>query len=311
MGIPGQKWVDKIILDLAVFDYLTPEQIARLHRAIGSLTYVKAQLKALVDADLALSIGGRGTNLPLLYTLRGKGRSLASALSEQQRKRFRPTEAREKQTNTYFMRHLLAVNDVLISARLLSQTQPDITLTRLYREPELRRRIYVDVPFRICIEPDGGCQFLSTKIGQERPETWEDFFFIELYRTLPPVKERFKQKIQGYVTYVATGQHEALFATPVLSLAVIAQTPQMMGMLKYWTEEALREIDKPEEGEWFFFCSPDTATASPEELFLSLAGSRHLARPKPRLSILGRIMHREYPITEQARMHALPNTSVG
>jgi hypothetical protein len=36
MGIPGQKWVDKIVLDLAVFDYLTAEQIARLHDAKGS-----------------------------------------------------------------------------------------------------------------------------------------------------------------------------------------------------------------------------------------------------------------------------------
>jgi hypothetical protein len=105
-------------------------------------------------------------------------------------------------------------------------------------------------------------------VGQDGPETWEDFFFIELYRTLPPVKERFKQKIQGYVTYVATGQHEALF-TSALSLAVIAQTEQMMAMLKYWTEEALRERESIADGDWFFFCHLDTATATPEEMFLS------------------------------------------
>jgi hypothetical protein len=252
-----------------VFDYLTAEQIARLHDAKGSLTYVKAQLKALVAANLALSVGGRGTNLPLIYTLRGKGRYLASALSEQQRKRFRPKEAREKQANTYFMRHLLAVNDVLISARLLSDTHPEILLTRMYREPELRRSIYVDVPSKICIEPDASCQFLITEMGHEAPQTWEDFFHIEVYRTLPPVEQRFKQKIQGYVTYVDTGQHEALFQTPVLSIAVVAQTSQMAAILKYWAEEALNEIGRPEEGEWFFFRSLDVSSASPEEMFLT------------------------------------------
>jgi hypothetical protein len=43
----------------------------------------------------------------------------------------------------------------------------------------------------------------------------------------------------------------------------------MMAMLKYWTEEALRERDRPEEGDWFFFCSLNTATASPEDMYLS------------------------------------------
>jgi DNA-binding MarR family transcriptional regulator len=222
-----------ILSVLALFEYLTAEQVTRLCYAKGSLTYVTAQLKALVDRGLALSLGGRGTNLPLIYTLTGKGRSLASTLSGQQPRRFRPKEAWDKQANLFFMRHLLSVNDVLITARLLSQTRPDILLTKMYREPELRRRIYVDVPFRIWIEPDACCQFLVTEIRQERPETWEDCFFIELYRTLPAVKERYKQKIQGYVTYVDTGQHEALFQTPALSIAVIAQPPQMAALLKY------------------------------------------------------------------------------
>jgi hypothetical protein len=275
-----------ILRVLALFDYLTAAQVTRLCYANGSFTYVTTQLKALVEAHLALTIGGRGTSLPRIYTLTGKGRRLASTVSEQQPTRFRPQEAREKQVNLYLMQHTLAVNDVLIGARLLAEGRPDIVLTRLYREPELRRRIYVAVPQKICIEPDGGCQFLSTKMGQERPETWEDFFFIELYRTLPPVKERFKQKIQGYVTYDDTGQHEELFQTPVLSIAVLAQTSQMATMLKQWTEEALQDMERPEEGDWFFFCSLDPATASPEELFLSPAWEQAFGTAKTPLLIL-------------------------
>ena len=274
------------LIGLALFDYLTARQVTRLLYSSGSYTYVTTQLKALVESGLAFTIGGRGTSLPLIYTVTGKGRSLTSSLSGQQPRRFRPAETRQKQTNTYFMRHVLAVNDVLISARLLSESHPDITLMNMSREPELRRRIYVTLPERICIEPDGGCQFLSTETGSEAPQTWEDFFFIELYRTLPPVKERYKQKIQGYVTYVATGQHEALFETSALSLAVIAQTGQMMTLLKSWTEEALTKIDRTAEGDWFFFCSVNPATASPEELFLAPVWEQAFGTTKTALLVM-------------------------
>jgi hypothetical protein len=259
-----------ILTALFAFEYLTARQVTRLCYASGSLTYGKARLKTLVDSGLALCLGGRGTNLPLIYTLSGKGRSLASSLIGQQATRFRPQEAREKQVNLYFMQHLLAVNDVLIGARLLSETHPAITVTNMYREPELRRRIYVDVPAKICIEPDASVQFLITERGLDTSQTWENFFHLEVYRHLPPVKERFKQKIQGYVTYDDIGQHETLFQTPVLSIAVIATSDQITTPLKSWTEEALQEMGRAAEGDWFFFRSiADTATTSPEELFLS------------------------------------------
>jgi hypothetical protein len=96
-----------------------------------------------------------------------------------------------------------------------------------------------------------------------------------------------QQKIQGYVTYVDTGQHEALFNTSALSIAVVAQTPQMAAILKYWTEEALTEIGRPSDGDWFFFCSLDPATASPEELFLSLCWEHAFVTTKTPLLVLG------------------------
>jgi hypothetical protein len=239
-----------ILTALFEFEYLTASQVTKVCYSPGSLTYVKAQLKALVDTGLALSLGGRGTHLPLIYTLTGTGRSRAASLIGQQAKRFRPQEARETQANSYFMHHLLAVNDVLIGARLLAKTSPAIMLTRLYREPELRRSIYVDVPQKICIEPDGSCQFLITEQGHDAIHTWEQFFHLEVYRNLPPVKDRFKQKIQGYVTYAETGQHETLFQTPVPSIAaVFTTTNQIKAILKRWTEDALIEIGRPIDGD--------------------------------------------------------------
>jgi hypothetical protein len=103
---------------------------------------------------------------------------------------------------------------------------------------------------------------------------------------MPPVKERFKQKIQGYVTYVDTGQHEALFQTPALSVAVFAQTSQMATILKYWTEEALTDIGRPEEGDWFFLRSIDTAVASPEEMYLAPQWEKAFGSAKSPLLVL-------------------------
>ena len=60
-----------------------------------------------------------------------------------------------------------------------------------------------------------------------------------------------------------------LFQTPALSIAVIAQTEQMEAILKYLTEEALTEMGRVADGDWFFFRSMNTTSASPEEIFLT------------------------------------------
>jgi hypothetical protein len=73
----------------------------------------------------------------------------------------------------------------------------------------------------------------------------------------------------GYATLAATGQHEVLFQTPALSLAVFAATKPMPATLKRWTEEILEITNQQTEGNRFFFCSLDVAKASPTEMFLT------------------------------------------
>jgi hypothetical protein len=60
----------------------------------------------------------------------------------------------------------------------------------------------------------------------------------------------------------------------------------MATTLKRWTEETLGEIRRPEEGERFFFCNLDTATTSPEELFLSPVWESAFGTTKTPLLIL-------------------------
>jgi hypothetical protein len=85
---------------------------------------------------------------------------------------------------------------------------------------------------------------------------------------------------------VDEGWHEAFFHIPALSLAVIAATDQMAATLKRWTEEVLTEIERPEEGDWFFFCSLDTAIATPEELYLSPVWQKAFSNGKTPLLVL-------------------------
>jgi DNA-binding PadR family transcriptional regulator len=267
--------VEKILVALALFGYLTASQITRLLYAPSSHAHVRKLLNALVAMGFVIALTGRSVTIPRVYTLTEAGQAYLAGLGMPHNKRIRPAEEREKARNLLFVQHTIAVTDVLIAAHLLSQIVPDIQLTRMYTERKLKRTIYVEIPEKICIEPDAACEFESTVLSEGTPHTAVDFFHIEVYRTLPPVEWRFKQKIKGYVTYALSGQHEALFHTPALAIAIIAagsipsKSAQMASTLKRWTEEAITDIGRPEEGDWFFFCSLDPATATPEELFLS------------------------------------------
>jgi hypothetical protein len=263
------KGAQNILSSLAVFDYLTAEQATRLCYSQGSRTYGQAAMKALVDNELALAIGGRGIQLPLLYTLTGKGRHYASMLGVTKGRRFRQAEEMEKGHNPYFLKHTIAVTDVLIAARLLSERVPGIRLPRLYTERELKRKIYVTLSGKTCcLEPDAGLLFRLTETWHDPPETWENFFHIEVYRTHLR-EDRFKHKIHTYAAYAASPRHSALFHTPALAIALFCADDHLAATLKAWTEEVLQEGQQRDLGERFFFCSLNTATASPEELFLS------------------------------------------
>jgi hypothetical protein len=261
----------KILLALARFDYLTAEQVTRLLYAASSLAFVRKKLKSLVAEELIFVLGGRAVNLPVLYTLSGKGRHYVSQLGTPATKRFRPAEEREKAANAFFLRHTIAVTDVLIAACRLTHTVPEIVLTRMYLERELKRIIYVEpvLPIRegkthqrtLCLEPDAAVDFTIH-------EEWQDFFHIEVYRSNLR-EDRFKHKIAGYAAYALSTTHQELFHTPSLAIAVFCATDPMAQSLKRWTEEVLQTLPQPELGEQFFFTSSDPATVSPEELFLS------------------------------------------
>jgi hypothetical protein len=291
----------QLLVALAAFDYLTPSQAARLLGKERSLTYIRETFRSLAAEKLALSLAGRSVTIPRVFTLTAKGREYAGMLwKPASSRRFRPSEEHDKVRNPYFLRHTLAVTDVLIAARLLAKSTPGITLARMYTERALKRKISVAIPQQratggephvrqICLEPDAGVLFRVTESWHNPPETWEDFFFIEVYRNLPPAEWHFKQKVQGYVATVDTGRHEALFHTPALAIAVmtVSESEQMAATLKRWTEETVHEIQQPEQEQRFFFRNvADPAAVSPEALFLSPLWEQAFGSAKTSLLVL-------------------------
>jgi hypothetical protein len=264
---------DKLRFALGEYGFLTLQQlIAVLEYKQGSRIYVHVTMKALVDAGDVLSFGGRGTSLPVIYTLSGSGRRYVSRLGHPRAARYRLAETRTKADNGYFLRHTLAVNDVLIAARLLSRSMPDIILNRVYHERDLRRKIAAALPpaqpggktRQVFLEPDAA---LDVRI-RNNETVWRDFFFVEVYRH-HPMEHRFKQKIAGYVAYASSPQHEALFHTKALTIALFCETTAVKTLLKGWTEQVLTQLRQEQEGERFFFSSVAVSDASPTDIFLS------------------------------------------
>jgi hypothetical protein len=290
------KGAEKILVAISEFDYLTAEQVTRLLYKETSRAFVREKLRALVTQGYVLTLGGRAVNLPLIYTFTSRGRTYAGMLGEQSRKRFCPSEEKEKSENFFFMKHTLAVTDVLIASRLLAQTVPGVTLTRMCLERSLRRKIHVEILdpakpeaerklIKVCIEPNCSLEFIihESNQGTNKLQTWRDFFHVEVYRHLP-METLWKQKVLGYIQYAATGQHQALFYTSALSIAVFAATAHQAATLKQWTEEVLH--DMPQHGQRFLFRSINTATASPTDIFLSPDGQQAFGTAKTVLLVL-------------------------
>ncbi len=281
---------EKILSALLEYDYLTAQQLTTLLYSSGSLTYVRAKLRSLVAAKLVFALAGKSAGLPHVFTPTGKARAYTSNFTGGPAPvRFRPAEEREKADNLFFIKHTLAIRDVLIAARLLANTTPGIVLNRIYQERDLRRKIYVEIPVHtgqgkqskqtICLEPDASCAFIVQ-------EKWRDFFHIEVYRYLP-VETLWKQKVTGLVTYRLNGQHQALFHTSALSIAVFAQTTEMAQTLKAWTEEALTKLTQPGEGQRFFFNTIDDPTsAQPAEMYLAPVWQQAFANTTTPLLVL-------------------------
>jgi hypothetical protein len=270
IGIPEHK----LLCALTRYDYLTAEQATRLLFSEGSVKYVMARLAQLARNEYVLPLFVPGLTPrgrpKTVYTLAHNGRRYVLEEGIALAKRIRPDEEYQKARNPFFMRHTLAVIDVLIAAELLSQTMPGVVLNRMFHERQLKRDpIYVDLPSdggkrkhkTVCIVPDCSLDFTIQ-------QTWQDFIHTEVFRSLPEEKD-WKQKVHAYVVY-ANSLHEQRFGTPALTIAVVSIIGERVrNTLLTWTEEELTRLQAEQEGERFFFSSLAISEASPLETFIA------------------------------------------
>jgi hypothetical protein len=275
----------KILTSLGEFSYLTIDQIIALHYKEASRSYVRKEMKALLTAGLAMALPRATVTQPQLFTLTGDGQRFVSYFGFVPTKRIRRSDKQDKGHNSYFVQHTIAITDVLIRAKLLSQAIPGIALHRLYVERELKRKIYVaplgqdtERQRPLCLEPDASLHFVTAgKI--------EDFFHLEVYRTHLR-EERFKRKTRGYVAYINGTLHQQLFQTPALAIAFFCQTSQLAETLLRWTEDVLHDVGQEYIGERFFFRHIATDKASPIEMYLAHVWKQAFSTTKTPLLVL-------------------------
>jgi hypothetical protein len=179
------KGWEKILCALAVFGYLPAEQLTRLLYAPSSASFVRKLLRALVAAGLVLMLPGRVITLPHVYTPTTTGYTYVAQLGVQQARWVRPVDEREKAQNLLFLQHTLAVNDVLIAARLLSQTHPTLCLPACIRNGSsgeksmwhsLRKSVSSLMPV---------ASFQSPKRGTRNPRHGMTFFTLRFTAMCP------------------------------------------------------------------------------------------------------------------------------
>jgi hypothetical protein len=271
----------KILTSLGEFSYLTIDQIIALHYKEASISYVRKEVKALLTAGLIMALPRATATYPRLFTLTGDGQRFVSHFGCVPTKRVRRSDEQDKGYNSYFVQHTIAITDVLIRAKLLSQAIPGIALHRFYGE----RKIYVaplgqdtERQRPCCLEPDASLHFVTAgKI--------EDFFHLEIYRTHLR-EERFKRKIRGYVAYINSTLHQQLFHTPALAIAFFCATDPLAGTLLRWTEEVLHDVGQEHISERFFFRQIATANASPIEMYLAPVWEQPFSDTKTPLLVL-------------------------
>lgn len=258
---------DAILRAAFRYYYLSSRQVCRLLYSPGSLTYVQTKLKHLADAGLLQRIwlprpAAHGS-APSVFTLARKGLNyLASIGVDVERRRYRPSEQRE---HTYLLLgHTLAVNDVLISAELLSRWQPEYELARMLHERDLKRapiHVQDDDGRMIAVVPDGWldlrvqgayqvCLALELDRGTEEQKVW-------------------RRKVRGLLAY-ANGPYPDAFQTKSLTVAVVATSgDKRLLQLMRWTESELTARHEQGQGDLFVFTGVGSDSAEMADLFFS------------------------------------------
>lgn len=228
------------------FRYLTAAQLNRLlwpNNTKDKNRYAQRRLQRLTHDEYLLPLRDLprpavGT-APRVHALGWRGRKALQAAGETVPSYNRPSEIIETGENPIFMPHTLATIDVLIAAERLTHDFPDIRLTQLFTERELRQlRPRVSVPGvtgytsarQVTVIPDA---IFSLLIGAEAQH-----FVLEVDRGT----ERqgvWRQKVLSLTHWVDSPGSADLLPGEYITVMVVTPTSRRREQLRAWTTQEL------------------------------------------------------------------------
>ena len=235
--------------------YMTVLQVIKaLDYSTNSLPTVRTRLLYLERkgylASLILPTNKKGY-FPKIYYLASGGIDYLRTQGFDVTHRFHATEQKEKQY--LFLKHTLAVNDVLIAAKLVAKQYPQISLYEFRHERELKRdpekftiTLYKETEDEtqepvvwkqeeFYFVPDA---FLDFHIEQEK-KTYRAEILLELDRDTTE-RRRFQEKIGGILTYIKAERFVKRYKARKITVAFVTTGGQKrVEKMRNWTRNEL------------------------------------------------------------------------
>jgi len=178
---------------------------------------------------------------PNVYALGWRGRQALQALGDSVEWYYRPSETRVLGLNPFFMQHTLEIIDVLIAAQRLAQDLPDVQLTDVVMERELRRwRMQAVVP-----GVSGYTQTRTVTVVPDALFTLEvqgvaQHFVLEVDRDTEH-RRVWQDKVAALTYWLLSPDIKMVFSTDLITVMVVTPGDTRRDALRAWTEKELRE----------------------------------------------------------------------
>ncbi len=264
---PNPKAVD-ILRGLNRLFYLSPLQVNRRYWTGNCLTQAKAVLKTLADHGYAEAVtlqGAEPRGRPAyVYRLGPAGLKYLCRLDEPI-----PTRLRHDDPTRDHLRHLLAVNDLILSAELLARTQQEVALAEFAHDRALKSTPFpVTMPSgrTATVVPDAILHFTIS----DREGEGEQYVVCEV--DMGAKRQRWEEKMEKYLRFLPA--FTARYRTHSFTLAVATPLGDAhAAKLKLWTEQVFTRNGMQGTGlaSAVFFTGDNPVAAAPEIFWLSPA----------------------------------------
>ena len=267
----GPTHVDEtIIRTIYRYYYISVVQVVKaLGYSKNSLPTVRTRLAHLETLGYLSSIclpTVRKGNFPKIFYLASPGLDYLSELGFDVPKRYHATEQKEKQY--LFLKHTLAVNDVLIAAKLVEKQFPQVSLFEFRHERELKRD---PEKFTITLYHETESDTEEAKVWKQEefyfvPDAFLDFHMEQENKTLRAAilleldrdtteRRRFQEKIRGILTYIKAERFVRRYKARKITVAFVTTgTQKRVEKMREWTRNELAKThDTWDYGKTFVF----------------------------------------------------------